>query len=183
MSPPTTGSTAPPAAGHAPHVDVAMILDREEDRVAVPDRLANGRVRAALEVELLRQHSPLARRGVEDSDPVVTRPVEAARAPVARDRRAVRRPRGQVVEVVVLREPLRLASRRVDDPDLPGAAGRPSRRHVRSRTRSSPSRATTSARRPRSRRPSTASAGDEPSAGTTKTCVRRSPVQPTESSL
>ena len=102
---------------HAPDVDVAVILDREENRVALPDGLADGRERPALAVELLGEHAPLAGRDIDDGNAVVAGPVEAAGAPVARDRGTVRGPRGQVVEVVVLRQSPRLPTGCVDEPD------------------------------------------------------------------
>ncbi len=77
-----------------------------------------GGIRAALEVEPLGEDAPLARCDVHDGDAVVARPIEAALAPVAGDRRSVGRPGRQVVVVVVGRDAARLAAGSVDDPDL-----------------------------------------------------------------
>ena len=80
----------PTCGGDSPDVDIAVILDGEEDRVPIPDGLADGRKRAALTVELLGQHPSRSRRDVDDGDAVVARPVEAAGTPVTGDRGAVR---------------------------------------------------------------------------------------------
>ena len=108
------------AAGsrHAPDVCVAVVLDREEQRLAVPDRLADRRIRSALAIELLGQDAPLARRHVHDRDAVMARPVEAAGTPVTGDPRAVGRPRREVVVVVVGRDAAWLFAGGVHDPDL-----------------------------------------------------------------
>ena len=107
-----------PRHGHAPDVDTAVVFDPEEQRVAVPKRLADCRERAALAVELLREDAPLPRGDVHDGDAVVTRPIEATLRPRAGDRRAVGRPGRQVVVVVVGRDAARRAAGSVDNPDL-----------------------------------------------------------------
>ena len=97
---------------------VAAGLDHEEQRVAVPDRLADLRVGRAVEVERGRQQPVRAAGRVDDCDLAVVRKVVAARAEVARDRGTVGRPRGRGVRGLALRQLLGLASVGVDDVDV-----------------------------------------------------------------
>ena len=76
----------------AVEVDVARVLEREDDRVAVPDRLAHRRVRTALTVERGCQDTAvLTRRRVDDRDLGVPREVEGAGA----QKHAISEPSGE----------------------------------------------------------------------------------------
>ncbi len=81
------------AAGgrHLVDVDVPCVLDREDDVVAVPDRLAQLRVGVAGAVERGREDAPvLPGLRIDDGDLGVARVVEAAGRPLHRQQRAVR---------------------------------------------------------------------------------------------
>ena len=119
ISPPATSSGSPPVGGDAVDVDVAAVLDREDDRVAVPDRLADLRVGVARAVERGGQDPPvLAGLGVQDCDLTVSREVEAAGAPFDGEVPAVRGVARRVVLAVAGREPLRLPALGRDDVDV-----------------------------------------------------------------
>ena len=108
-----------PVRRDAVDVHVPVVLGREDDRVAFPDRLAEIRVRAALAVERRGQDPPVAaglpRRRPRSACGAGSR---TRRAPVAREQLPVRRVARRVVAAVAGREPLRLAPGGRDDVDV-----------------------------------------------------------------
>ena len=78
------------------HVNIAAVLDSEDDSVAVPDRLSDRRIRAAVEVEARRQQTRLTATGGDDRDLPVSRPVEDAGRIEECQLRTIRRPRDEI---------------------------------------------------------------------------------------
>ena len=118
MSPPATQLRLAAVGRDAVDVDVAAVLDREHDRAAVPDRLADLRVGIAGAVERGGQDAEVLARRVHHPDLRVAREVEAARIPLDGELLPVRRVARRVVVGVVRRQPLRLAALGRHDVDV-----------------------------------------------------------------
>ena len=73
-------------------VDVAGVLDHEDDPAAVPRRVSDERLRRARPVELIGEHAKVAARRRNDRDPPVAREVENPLRVDDRELRAVGRP-------------------------------------------------------------------------------------------
>jgi hypothetical protein len=106
---------AGPVGAHPVQVVVAAILEHEEQRVGLPDRLADLRVGSAVAVERGREHAPIARRDVEHGNLTVAREVEPALGEATGDQGSVGRPGWSLVPAVAAGQPLRLAPPRVDE--------------------------------------------------------------------
>jgi len=99
-----------PVVGHGVEMDVAAVLDREEEPAAVPERLAMIRIRRALPVERSRQQRGVASVRVHHAEvgvmrvgPVLDRHAVRDPAPVGRERRPL-------VGAFVIGQSLRLAA-------------------------------------------------------------------------
>ena len=103
---------------HVVEVHVAAILDREDDPFAVPERLADVRVRSAVPVDARGEDRVLAARDIDDRDLRVPREVLLLRQPAVRDACSVGRPRGRVAHAVGSCHPPRLAAFRRNHPDV-----------------------------------------------------------------
>ena len=118
MSPPASELRLAAVGRDAVDVDVAAVLDREDDRVAVPDGLADLRVGIAGAVERGGQDAEVLARRVHHPDLGVAREVEAAGAPLHGELLPVGRVARRVVLGVVRRQPGRLASLGGHDVDV-----------------------------------------------------------------
>ena len=95
-----------------------MVLDGEKDRVPVPHRLSDLRVRHAVAVERFRQDALRSRGDVDDRDLAVLRIVPASETHAAGHARAVRREARRLVPGVAAGQPYRLPSIRVDEVEV-----------------------------------------------------------------
>ncbi len=114
-SPPTSSSgSADPSAETVIEVDVARVLDGEDDPPAVPHRLARERVGRGLPVERGRQQPGVAAVGQHDADLRMVRVRAVLDLVAVRQERAVGRERGRAVGAVLRGDLSRLAAARVD---------------------------------------------------------------------
>ena len=108
-----------PVGRDAIDVHVAAVLDREHQVGAVPDRLADDRVRSALAIERRREHLAIAAVRGAHRHLAVPRVVEDTRREQVRDARPVGRPRGRVARAVPERHLARLPpAAHIDDMDV-----------------------------------------------------------------
>ncbi len=101
--------------GDRVEVDVAAVLDREDEAAAVPERLADLRVCVHLPVERCREQGVAGAVGVHHADLAVVREGAVLDLVAVGDARPVRRERRHRARPVVAGELPRLAAVRVDD--------------------------------------------------------------------